>query len=462
MKLLVKVANLMEILASYPYCEVVSSDAAYAPFIISNTSDPNFEAAKLVLSHVGEAEPDEATSKNSGHSTIEGRFTARSPPGISSTRWYAAMTLHYLTSLPSFLSSEATFTINPQLSYIRNKSSFSSIPSQVYDSSDIFQPIKFLGSSPAGRLLHKTTRSVVQQIADADVFRGFVASPALTSGLGHTPDTWELLRSSLISDGYGTAISYIIISILVHHIRRVLFPWLGSYMFLSPMEDLRLCRSRPDVFLAESLSFSWSWAVISPAQKLAFDAVGALAMQQAVGDSNQRVRRQDVASHAARIGALVWLLAAAEYAISRTVTTYTFLLAMLRPLVRGSEAERTVVAAEVWSHPLKLGLVVLPQTISYLLVGVLPLLRSAVASALLARRPALLLVILFLATGAWTMLRYRSKLYIAIELGNMFVVLWWAFVSAAFLATEFIHDPLGLAFSTDRAITRGILLEKSS
>ncbi|KAK3898496.1 hypothetical protein C8A05DRAFT_37913, partial [Staphylotrichum tortipilum] len=57
--------------------------------------------------------------------------------------------------------------------------------------------------------------------------------------------------------GYRKALTLLLLSATLNHIRRVLLPGLGQWAWHAhPLEDLRLARSNPEVFVAEMLGAS--------------------------------------------------------------------------------------------------------------------------------------------------------------------------------------------------------------
>ncbi|KAK5989244.1 hypothetical protein PT974_10750 [Cladobotryum mycophilum] len=62
--------------------------------------------------------------------------------------------------------------------------------------------------------------------------------------------------------GHGIAATvYLLVAILVNHIRRVLTPWMGQFMWHHAIENMKFARSSPHYFLEESLGRCSAWGV---------------------------------------------------------------------------------------------------------------------------------------------------------------------------------------------------------
>ncbi len=79
-----------------------------------------------------------------------------------------------------------------------------------------------------------------------------------------------------------------------------------------------------------------------------------------------------------------------------------------------------------------------------------PVVHGSVASAA-AGQPGLLIALLLAVAAVWALVKHRSKLFIAFDVGGFFVVLAFALLVTGLLAAEFVHDPMGLDASTARA-----------
>ncbi|EOO00294.1 hypothetical protein UCRPA7_4223 [Phaeoacremonium minimum UCRPA7] len=283
---------------------------------------------------------------------------------------------------------------------------------------------------------------------------------------------WRRTNPALFRDGYRTAFLQFGIAVLVHHIRRILVPWLGAWMYNDPLEGLRLARGNPEVFLDEMLDFSWPWLAFMYIQKWAFDLAGAYLAGLLVltnGRLPWRFRAQPQASPllpkramaTAKVCYLAWMLACAEYMFARTLSTVSFGIAyaklgLLSPANSANRAALDLVLRKHWSKaPLNAC-----QLVAYTARGVIPMVVGAVANA--ARgRPGLLLALSTLGGGVWMVIRYRSRFFIALEMSSMFVVIGCAAVLFALLGREFVADPLGLGVSTAMARRSGNMLREA-
>ncbi|KAK1772883.1 hypothetical protein QBC33DRAFT_584355 [Phialemonium atrogriseum] len=469
MDVLVNAAEWMEALASYPYWQEIPEAISHNPLAISDTSDENYEAARLVLEHIKSAGPSSLPTSDKSLPRLSHESGSSKPPvGISAARWYAATAVSRATNWASPATPGSTFTINDVRSLSHRTSSFASFTSQMLTPDD---PLRFLQpfipnalrgfyrkrmTPLLGRITHSSIADTLDQLG----------SGALT---GRFNDNWPLLKSALLSDGYRAAAAYVGIAILLNHVRRTLFPWMGTYMFHDPMEDLRLVLSRPDVFLDQVLSFSLGWAIFSYAQKYACDILGGLAMGLLLLDNDRAPQATlhsaatgDTATlaaspkpvpeplmRAARVGYILWALSAADYIFARTANTISFLLALRRLLLPRSPSEHLALTTTLKSHLPALPLVAL-QLHTYTTTALWPLSRAALLGAA-SGSPGLLLLPASAAAACWAVLRFRARLYMAIQLAGMFVALALAVAGSALLAAEFAADPLGLAGSAAAA-----------
>jgi len=444
---LVHAADWMEVVASYPFWhELPTGSAASDAFAIDDVSDSNYAIASVIRSRASRADGAASTSRDAVSVSPTPPRAAAKP----SFRLRAAGIVDGMASLGggSSSGSRSTFTINDLRMLSQRTSSFARVPTQMYATGD---PLSGLSSSLIPTALKRFGRKRIApalgRIGSSNFLKSLddFGSGAFTGGVAHL---WPKAKSALLAGGYGPAAAYLVVAILVHHVRRTLLPWLGAYLYYSPVEDLRLSLSRPDVFLDEALSVPWSQILFMDLQKRACDFAGTLAI--AVLSAHHHHHHGGPLADAAKIGYLVWSLAGVEYIIDRSASTVAFHVAYGKLLLGGrADVERVVLARLLRDHWSKLPLNIY-QLYYYASAGMWPMLWGSVACAL-AGQPALLLALLSAAAAVYAVLVYRSQLFIALEMGGFFVVLGFAILVALMLAFEFLDDPLGLKPSTARA-----------
>lgn len=66
-------------------------------------------------------------------------------------------------------------------------------------------------------------------------------------------DLYGPVKAAILADGYVVAAGLVMAAVLVNHIRRVLAPWLGQFLWWHPVEAMKLARGTPHYFLEEQL-----------------------------------------------------------------------------------------------------------------------------------------------------------------------------------------------------------------
>ena len=450
---LVYAANWMETVASYPFWEDLPTGSLPSdPFHITDTTDPSYSAAALIKSRVRRITTSSRSPSPSQALPISGLST-RPSHAPSSLRFRTAAYLDKLQSLRHG-AHDSTYTLNDVRFLSKRMSSFARVPSQLHGAGEPLDRLwlhmpntlkRFARRYAAPALDRLTSRTFLQPLDD-------FGSSAFTGGM---TALWPRAKAAILADGYRWAAVYFAVAILAHHVRRVLVPWLAAYQHHSPVEDLRLVLSRADLFLDDALAVSWPYVAFMYLQKLACDAAGALAMgvlalePPAAGPGAGRSRAMARVLSAARVAYLAWSLSCAEYMVDRSANTAAFAVAYWRLLARGSSADRAALARVLRAHWTKVPLS-LWQLHHYATRGVGPVAQGAVACAA-AGQPGLLAALGLAVAAVWAVLRFRSRLFIFIEMGGLFVVLGSAAVVAVLLAAEFVDDPLGFKDSTGRA-----------
>jgi hypothetical protein len=66
-------------------------------------------------------------------------------------------------------------------------------------------------------------------------------------------EEYDGVQAALLRDGYVAALGLLIAAVLVNHIRRILAPWLGQFLWWHPVEAMKMARGSPHYFLQEQL-----------------------------------------------------------------------------------------------------------------------------------------------------------------------------------------------------------------
>ncbi|KAK3312993.1 hypothetical protein B0H66DRAFT_569326 [Apodospora peruviana] len=273
------------------------------------------------------------------------------------------------------------------------------------------------------------------------------------------PETYPKLKSSVLADGYRAAFVRILIAIFINHIWTILFARLNvsGAMWYTPMENLRLARSNPDVFFVEFHSYSGMSLFLFALYHLALRYVGQTAAASMIAEKHSfsagQPRREDALAEIRNVGYIVWVFATTELLFSRGVNMYAWFIAM-SSLVSGEDAGYAVLKSVVGTHMyqvLGVGVVAFHGTVKILLPLCLEALRLVVFNG----QPGLALFIGFLVGAVSAVIAYRSIFFIALEVSGMFVATGWLVVALLVFATWFVDDRKGLKMNTVFARERG-------
>ncbi|KXX82453.1 hypothetical protein MMYC01_201657 [Madurella mycetomatis] len=488
--ILVNVANWMEAVASYPYWGgLFTADSSSNPLIIRDTSDPNYDTALFVLSRLRmDGTSQSNMNSNSANAQVATKASEIHPRfGVSPLRWNAARLVYKLKGIRTRRMPGATFTINDRHKIRARTSPFVSLPIGMagspwaaYLSNSFDKLYNRLGPLMPRSLHHLQMRylnPVVAYLPISSVITsvdGFAAA-AISGGQA---DNWPKLKTALLIDGYRAAFNLFLVAVVLNHIRSILLPWFGQWMWYTPLEDLRLARSNPDVFLETSLSYRWGWLVFMYVQGWVYRAVGTWLIAVVTGEGAQRVPRamlnaaanDDPSTRgtgrpaaavlvwlerfmaAVKVLYIAWMLGSVEYIISRWLNTVAWLMAYYK-LLAGGDAE--YIALE---NVLKVNWIKVPLTVwqlaDYLKNVIWPLSWASLWYAVIGQ-PELLMVMLGLTGVVTAVIKYRSTFYIALEISGMFVVIGFVLLTIILMGLEFFDDPLGLKLSTSLALTTG-------
>ncbi|KAK1760221.1 hypothetical protein QBC47DRAFT_289932 [Echria macrotheca] len=471
---LVHAAGWAENMASYPFWEELEGGSHY--LLGLDPSDVYYNTASLVLSRVRQ---DPAAVKEDDTPWVGGSIMARAPPippSISTPRWAAASIIYNIKSLGSWFRPTGTFTVNHPRFLARRVSSFSRLPLRMQTAglspfffADVdvrpFIPtnLRHLYRRRVSTFLTRVTSSEVLKTLD-EYSSGWLSSGPMAKGLA---DTFPEMRTALLSHGYRAALAQLVGAIVLNHLRRMWTPWLASYTWYSPLEDLRLALSdNPAYFLEETLSTSWAVLLFSQMQKPALDTLASLLLRfitspshphhpphqfQTLPPTHHKTNPESYKT-AAKILYLTWTLATIEYILTRALYTTAFLLSPL-PLLTSFKSIYHLIGI-LFRHPIKL-LLLAYQTYTYTVHGLIPLVAGSILCAC-AGQPGLFLLFSSVACTVWSILRWRSFFLMMLEVSGLFIALGFLVAGVGILGRELVKDPIGLKASTAAARRRGI------
>jgi hypothetical protein len=253
---------------------------------------------------------------------------------------------------------------------------------------------------------------------------------------------------------------YFTVALLLYHVLRLLSPqfiWCHPAA-PTPLEDLRLALAHPLAFLEDHVAGSghgkaWpelcKWLIDLAASILAHDLTKSgtrspnhgfrSQITEATSQRRQQRRRiEECMREAAHITYLMYAFSCMEYAFDRSMNTVTIVIALWKAL-SGPAAEQLALWPILAVHRGSLAFCAwyLGQFISQALA---PTLHVAMVRAW-SGRPAMLSLLLAGTGGIVATLKYRSKLIIALEMSDLFVIVGLAIGGAIELATHAARQP---------------------
>lgn len=338
----------------------------------------------------------------------------------------------------------------------QHPSSFAAIPVHLYlPAGNPLRQIRLLIPDCAPWLPRKATTPLLSWLPDS-ILPKFEALFSISRANFSSQNSSKRLKDALLADGYRVAFLQAVVAILINHIRRTLVPWLGAFMFYHPMDDLRLALSNPDVFVDQTLSYSWSWAFFSHLQTYLFGVLAILTTQVLLlnngrlpRSTQERFRSSpravivslEGAMHLCRIATGVYMLMTLDYIFCRGTHTISCLIAVSK-LLAGNKAEHQALSQALVAPWSKVPIVALMLWL-YVRHALVPTFSGALRFAALGR-PGLLITLLSAAGGVASTIRWRARLYILLEMSPMFVVLGFLGMTLVLLAKEFVSDSPGL------------------
>ncbi|KAM7212434.1 hypothetical protein V8F06_012203 [Rhypophila decipiens] len=258
-------------------------------------------------------------------------------------------------------------------------------------------------------------------------------------------------------NGYCSSASFgtIVSAIILNHLRFIFFPWLAVDNIRhhqNPIEQLRLARSNPDIFLAEYHAYSWKWFIFSAMQREVCSRLAALAGAVKWIDSNPASCGM-LLEWLCKVGYLVWIFATVEFLFSRSVSFCAVITAVSKLVASGRQSNHrraalVIVTGVYWPKMFVTGV----QVVRFGRFTVYPLFAEVVAC-LLDRRLGFPLFIGFLMTLVWAITLHRSFFFIALQMSGMFIAFGWLIVGLWVLlgAAWFADDPDGVKLSNSLA-----------
>ncbi|KAM4066804.1 hypothetical protein HRG_000826 [Hirsutella rhossiliensis] len=275
------------------------------------------------------------------------------------------------------------------------------------------------------------------------------------------------LKASLVRGRYGRAATYVAVAVVANHIRRVLVPWLGQFVWHhAVVADMKLARSAPHALLEASLlDFAWAdvgrWACQQAALSVLARAVmarrpvdGADARRRQRGPSVGRRARapgghegdgdaaaddshgqsSDMASDARCVLRLVAGLTLLERHYTESCWALAHVYATARLLLSTRPCDAAFLRRLVLEST--------PRARSALQAGlVLRWLYRSVSAATTTRWPRLVLLLACACcVGTLHILRHSGRYFILLEMSDMLVTFGWMALGMAVLMAWAVRD----------------------
>ncbi|KHN94240.1 uncharacterized protein MAM_07876 [Metarhizium album ARSEF 1941] len=263
------------------------------------------------------------------------------------------------------------------------------------------------------------------------------APPILSSSRITKAHEIALLERFLVRNGTFGAALLVLAGALANHVRRILVPWLGQFIWWHAIENMKFATSSPHYFLEESLSFPWSevllWACWTWMGHFVSRSIrdwygseenpsshrrGAPLKRRQVLDGNREFASGIHAGLQVVIG-----LTLMERHYTQTCFCAAFVLALSRVVVYGGAVGRAFLwdrVSERWLHAAFQCGLVLHWAYGCLVPAAWNVVRAAVAGK---PTPAVVHGIVWGVTAY--LVRYSNKYFLFLELSDMLVTLGW-------------------------------------
>ncbi|KAK3196538.1 hypothetical protein K4F52_000420 [Lecanicillium sp. MT-2017a] len=245
---------------------------------------------------------------------------------------------------------------------------------------------------------------------------------------------YNAVRAALLHDGYVAAVSLMLAAVLVNHIRRILVPWLGQFLWWHPVEAMKMAKGSPHYFLLLQLRLD-NAALGRWLLQMAALALCRRELRRYLASGQHRRRRAAVAMDACCILHLALCLADLEAAYAESCWAGAWLYATGYIWLRGSSAQRSFALKLLW-EPWEEGEATAQKgrgmtTLAMVVVGLL-LLRAGWRTTRPFRTRGLGVAVSALAVfwgllGAGTVhvVRYSNKYFIWLEMTDMLLTWLW-------------------------------------
>ncbi|KJR82121.1 uncharacterized protein SPSK_03435 [Sporothrix schenckii 1099-18] len=273
----------------------------------------------------------------------------------------------------------------------------------------------------------------------------------LTAKDGLLVHVWAVLQASVFRGHAATAAApYLLAAVVLNHARRALFfghPAAGFFVRPQPDDDWRLLLARPDVFVEDVVkavergaylqAVAWKgvWDMLGAAMAIAATANDAAPHSLPLIQSKNKAVARTLVRRAKDVAATlftVWLFSSIEYAVAQASATLAVGYAawtMLRvPGKGGPDRLASILFDKSLRTQASILLFCWLQMVVYPVAGLAPLVARSVSRPL--QRPGVLPALAFACVAMDTVVRYRSRLYIAIETSGLFVFLGYVCISA--------------------------------
>lgn len=268
-------------------------------------------------------------------------------------------------------------------------------------------------------------------------------------------DTYQIVQTSILRNGHRGAVAYILIAVLVNHIRRILTPWLGQFVWYHALGSMKLAKSAPHYFLETSLSYDFISVLWWVGQMYVWSAVRQLVVRRIAYDEQARRFQEELAQKDGksplkrrkkqlemdmdfyRVGCLALTLADVERAYTETCWVGAHIYAILRILRNGSPEEllfTTRLFHSKWLHvPLLVGLF-----LHWVFFVALPNIWRAIR---VAGKGNLLPLSVYMAVvyGTVYLVRYSNKYFVLLEMSDMVITFNWMGIGAGFVLLTMVR-----------------------
>lgn len=333
-----------------------------------------------------------------------------------------------------------------------SRSSFFSVPTAVLTGVGVLPPL----TTAAARYIYNGVAGQPQGQPDAPAHAlaaGLLTGDTAGANTSISAPIWVLLTTRVFRSSCGRSAGLIAAAAVLNHARRALGCGRALAGFFAlrpdPAEDWRLVLARPDVFLEAVLLAAEgrgggvgggvgrgafpAYLLRAALEKRLWDVLaGGLAALFLAADEASPPQRPSLQSTLRRRGRdiaavvfVVWLLSCIEFALAQASTAVAIAYGLYAmTLAGGKTAHPRLLVAMLQRHAPAAALVAWLHLIVYPAASLAPLVgRAGLGCAVRHRRVGVLASLAVGGAAMYVVLRYRSRLYIAIETSGLFVFL---------------------------------------